>query len=81
MAGSTPSRQKRLIRAYLRTGHRIVDYKWSKGAGFGCVIFSKTLQGKGVKSTFFRRLLRKIKYCRRAVEYRLSGRYGRTSDI
>lgn len=71
VAGSAPSQRKRLIQAYLRRGHRIVDYKWPKNSRYGCIIFSKTLQGGGIKCTLFRRMLRRIKYLRRAARYKL----------
>src|SRR4030042_2254879 len=33
LAGTVPSQRKRLIKAYLRRGSRIVDYKWKKNSG------------------------------------------------
>ena len=74
LSGSTPARQKQLLTAYIHRGHRIVDYKWSKNASYGCVIFSKTLQGNGVKSTLLRRISRKVKYSRHYIRYKLCRR-------
>jgi len=71
VAGSAPSQRKRLIAAYIRRGHRIVDYKWSKNASYGCVIFSKALQVNGIRSKLHRRILRKMKYYRRFIKYNL----------
>jgi len=71
LAGSVPSQRKWLIKAYLKRGARIVDYKWRKNAQYGWVIFSKTIQGRGVKSYFFPRLSRRLKYIRRYIKYKL----------
>jgi GNAT superfamily N-acetyltransferase len=71
LAGSVPSQRKWLINAYLKRGARIVDYKWRKNAQYGWVIFSKTVQGGGVKSHFFPRLSRRMKYFRCFIKYKL----------
>jgi GNAT superfamily N-acetyltransferase len=72
-AGTVPSKRKRLIKAYLRRGSRIVDYKWKKNSGYGSVIFSKTLNKPGVKSSLLRLTLRRLKYFRRFIRYKLLG--------
>ena len=71
LAGSVPSQRKWLIKAYLKRGSRIVDYKWRKNAQYGHIIFSKTIQGGGVKSHFFSRFSRRMKYFRRFIKYKL----------
>jgi GNAT superfamily N-acetyltransferase len=73
LAGTVPSQRKWLIKAYMKRGFRIVDYKWSKNSGYGSVIVSKSLNKTCVKSGLFRRLFRKIKYFRRFIKYKLIG--------
>ena len=73
LAGSVPTQRKRLIKAYIKRGARIVDYKWKKNASYGSVIWSIALHKTHVKSGFYRRLLRKMKYFRGFIKYRLSG--------
>jgi GNAT superfamily N-acetyltransferase len=71
LAGTIPSQRKRLIQAYIRRGDRIVDYKWSKNSSYGAVIVSKSLGENPVKSGLYRRILRKFKYFRGYVKYKL----------
>ncbi len=52
LAGSVPSQRKWLIEAYCKRGCRIVDYKWSKHARYGCVVFSKPLGGVAAAKRF-----------------------------
>ena len=72
LAGSVPAKRKWLIRAYLKRGTRIVDYKWKNNASYGSVIFSKSLGKSSLKSGFFRRSKRKLKYFRRFLCYKFS---------
>jgi GNAT superfamily N-acetyltransferase len=71
LAGSVPTKRKRLIKAYMNRGARIVDYKWKKNATYGSVIYSKPLQAAGVTSYSWRRISRRMKYFRRFVRYKL----------
>ena len=71
LAGSVPAQRKWLIRAYMRRGFRIVDYKWRKNASYGFVIVSTAISETPVKSRLYRRILRKIKYFRRFIKYKL----------
>lgn len=73
LAGSVPTQRKRLIKAYMNRGFRIVDYKWKKNSRFGSVILSKSLQQPGIKSGLCSRISRKLKYFRRFVRYKLPG--------
>lgn len=71
LAGSVPTKRKRLINAYIKRGARIVDYKWKKNASYGSVIWSKSLQETPVESGLCRRISRKLKYFRRFMKYKL----------
>ena len=77
LAGSVPTKRKRLINTYVRRGARIVDYKWKKNASYGSVIWSKSLHKNHVESYLCRRISRKLKYFRRFIKYKLL----RSSDI
>jgi GNAT superfamily N-acetyltransferase len=70
LAGTVPTKRKKLIGAYLGRGARIVDYKWKKNAKYGSVIWSKPLGQTSVRSPLFSRLARKLKYFRRSIKYK-----------
>jgi GNAT superfamily N-acetyltransferase len=71
LAGTVPTKRKKLLKVYQRRGYRIVDYKWKRHARYGSVIISKTFKSPGPKSSVFRRTMRKLKYCRRCIQYRV----------
>ncbi len=77
LAGSVPSERKWLIKAYIKRGARIVDYKWKKNASYGSVIWSIAIQKNGLKSSLFRRILRRLKYFRRYIKYKLLRRFSK----